>query len=199
MKTNFFVAFIFLLSTQLWAINPGENAVDFELKNQMDKTIKLSDYKGKYIILEWYNRGCPYVKKHYSGGNMQAMQKLYAANEQVVWLSIVSSTQGKQGYFASAKQSLEQMQVSASKADHVLRDLDGKVGQAYQAKTTPHMFIIDPNFKIRYVGAIDSIASADPADIKKADNYVTMAMSKLMLGENPKPSKTRPYGCSVKY
>ncbi len=190
---------VLLYSTAVFAINPGEDAIDFKLLDQNDKEVRLSQFKGKYIILEWYNKGCPYVRKHYDSKNMQSLQKLYSENKEVVWLSIISSAKGKQGYLETAQEVLENMQSEKSLADHVLRDLDGKIGRSYEARTTPHIFIIGPKFKVQYTGAIDSIASADKNDITSATNYITSSISKLMLAEKPDPQKTSSYGCSVKY
>ena len=186
---------LFSYSTITLALNPGEQAIDFKVS----KSKKLSDYKGQYIVLEWFNEGCPYVKKHYSSGNMQATQALYQENPQVKWITIVSSAEGKQGYIDSEEDIGATIKNHSMKIDHLVRDTSGKVGQSYGAKTTPQMFIIDPSFKVAYAGAIDSIASADTSDISKAKNYITSGMSKLMLGEKPNPQKSKPYGCSVKY
>jgi hypothetical protein len=181
------------------SLNPGSIAIDFSLKDHLGKTVKLSDYKGKFIVLEWYNRGCPYVRKHYNSGNMQAVQNLYKANPIVKWISIISSTSNKQGHINSQEELLEQFYLDGFKADHLVRDLDGSVGRLYRAKTTPELIIINDKFKVAYRGAIDSIASSDKADIRKAKNYVTSGMSKLLLQKNPNPQKTKPYGCSIKY
>lgn len=192
--------FVYLMFfNHVYAISPGRSAVDFKLNDQNGKMISLSQFKGKYIILEWYNYGCPYVKKHYESQNMQTLQSLYKDNDLVVWLTITSSAKGKQGYFSSAEESLAKMKDVGSKAKHLLRDERGIVGQTYGARTTPQIVIIDHNFIVRYNGAIDSIASADKSDIGKAINYITSSMSKIMLGKKPSPQKTTPYGCSVKY
>lgn len=191
--------FLLTLTMNALALNPGDTAPNFELTDQNGKKVSLQDFKGKFVVLEWYNEGCPYVRKHYDAQNMQTTQKIYHANEDVVWLSIVSSVSGKQGHIESPAMALETMKREKSYANHLLLDLDGKVGKAYDAKTTPHMYLLSPDMKVAYVGAIDSIASADKSDIKKARNYVTSSMSKIMLKETPDPQKTKPYGCSVKY
>jgi hypothetical protein len=188
-----------IYSTHLLAMSPGESAIDFELRDQNDSVVKLSQFKNKYIILEWYNYDCPFVKKHYESQNMQTLQKLYKDNDLVTWISIISSAKGKQGYLETAKDVRAKMNEVGSHADFVLRDIDGKVGRAYEARTTPHIFIIDHKFKVQYAGAIDSIPTADTADLTKAKNYITSSMSKIMLNEKPSPQKTKPYGCSVKY
>ena len=189
----------FLISSQLFALSPGDSAIDFELKDQNDSLVKLSELKNKYIILEWYNFDCPFVKKHYDSKNMQTIQKMYKNNDLVTWISIISSAKGKQGYLETAKEVSAKMKEVGSHADFVLRDLDGKVGRAYEARTTPHIFIIDHKFKLQYAGAIDSIPTANMADLPKARNYITSSISKIMLNEKPSPQKTKPYGCSVKY
>ena len=150
-----------LLSLNVMALNPGDTAPDFELKDHDGKSFKLSSLKGQYIVLEWYNYGCPYVKKHYESKNMQTTQKLYHDNDLVTWVSIISSAKGKQGYLESPQAMRDKMAQVDSFAKYMLKDETGKVGQMYGAKTTPHIYIIDPSMKIRYVGAIDSIPSAD--------------------------------------
>lgn len=156
-------------------------------------------YKDKVVVLEWYNEGCPFVRKHYDAKNMQNTQKTFKDNEYVTWVMIVSSAKGKQGHISGPAAASDIMKKEGSFADHLLLDIDGSVGKLYDAKTTPHMYVIDSKGIIRYTGAIDSISSANPADIMKAKNYVTSAVSKVLLQEKPNPSKTRPYGCSVKY
>lgn len=175
----------------------GKDAPDFSLKNQDGKITKLMDAKGKYVVLEWLNHGCPFVKKHYKSGNMQKVQK-QVTKDKVVWYSIISSAEGKQG-FSSEKKAKEDAKIHGSNADAILLDTTGEVGKSYGAKTTPHMFIIAPDGKIIYEGAIDSIASADPSDIDKATNFITQTLNSALKGERIKNQKTRPYGCSVKY
>jgi hypothetical protein len=193
------ILLLFIVSLSVYAVNPGDVAPDFSLYDHKDNKIKLSKYKGKYIVLEWFNSGCPFVKKHYESGNMQSTQALYLSNSEVVWLTIISSAKGKQGYINDSSEAKLVIDKWKMKNDHMLFDKSGDVGQLYGAKTTPHMFIIKPNFKVGYVGAIDSIASANPKDIKDSTNYVTSSISKMMLKERPSPQKTQPYGCSVKY
>jgi len=175
----------------------NELAPDFTLTSSTSETISLNQYKGKMVILEWTNHLCPYVQKHYDSGNMQKLQKQYT-DEGVVWLSIISSAEGKQGYVSAAEANslTENRQASPS---YVLFDTDGKVGKTYGAQTTPHMYVIDKDGVLRYQGAIDSIKSANQADIAKAENYLTSAMGALAKGEQIKRSVTAPYGCSVKY
>ena len=194
-----YILLFFLFISNAYALNPGETAINFKITDQTGSTVELNQFTGKYIVLEWYNKGCPYVRKHYDSKNMQSLQKLYKDNKDVVWISIISSAKGKQGYLASDKEALENMKKEGSFADHIIRDVDGKIGQAYGATSTPHIFIIGADFKVKYAGAIDSIASANKDDILKAKNYITASLSKLMLSEKPDPQKTTSYGCSVKY
>jgi len=151
----------------------------------------LKDFRGKYVVLEWINDGCPFVKKFYKAGKMQELQKTYA-DKGVVWLSIASSAPGKQGHYDADgwNKIIKDWNI---KATALLMDESGEIGRAYNAKTTPHIFIINPDGKLIYHGAIDSIRSADTADVEKAENYVQKVLDAALLKE------TRPYGCSVKY
>lgn len=175
----------------------GNPAPAFEVKDATGKTHKLEDFKGKWTVLEWHNLDCPYVKKHYGAGNMQKLQSEYT-NKGVVWLSVISSAQGKQGYLdpaAATKHFRDQKAAPTA----VLIDADGKMGKAYGAKTTPHMYVINPEGMLVYAGAIDDNDSADPAVIAKSKNYVRAALDEGMAGKAISTSSTRPYGCSVKY
>lgn len=186
-----------VLSANVSAAKIEDAAPAFTLQNSQGEAVSLSDYKGKYVILEWTNHQCPYVVKHYGSDNMQSLQKKYT-DEDVVWLSIISSAPGKQGYVSAD----EANQLSADRnaaPTHVLFDPEGEVGKMYAAKTTPHMYIIDPEGELRYAGAIDSIKSANPADIPKAVNYVNASMDALNSGKSPEKTLTPPYGCSIKY
>ncbi|WP_016957325.1 thioredoxin family protein [Catenovulum agarivorans] len=200
MKVKQFISLAALAFVSCFAhaeINIDASAPNFSLTNEQGQTVSLSDYQGKYVVLEWTNHKCPYVVKHYDSGNMQSLQKKYTAQD-VVWLSIVSSAPGKQGYVDAAE--AQELTKSRSAAPtHVLFDPSGEVGKLYGAKTTPHMYIIDKQGKLRYAGGIDSIKSANPADIKKADNYVEQGLSALMSGQTIANKLTPPYGCSVKY
>ena len=161
------------------------------------KTVTLDSLKGKTVVLEWTNHDCPFVKKHYESGNMQRLQK-DAAAQGVVWLQVISSAPGKQGYLegpAATKKNADRGATPAS----VLIDADGKIGQAYGAQTTPHMYIIDPKGTLVYKGGIDSISTADKADIAKAEDYVGNALKSLAAGQKIANASTKPYGCSVKY
>ncbi|EQC49298.1 redoxin [Bacteriovorax sp. BSW11_IV] len=158
----------------------------------------MNDFKGKHVVLEWYNDGCPFVRKHYDSKNMQMTQEL-ARSSDMIWLTISSSAPGKQGYIANFEAAKSQLSSEDSKAHHLLLDTKGDIGRAYNAKTTPEIFIIDPSGKIIYMGAIDSVASADKGDLKRASNYVKEAIASIKEGKNPAVAKSRPYGCSVKY
>ncbi len=186
-----------LVSFSVLALSPGETAPDFSLRSHDGKTYKLSDFKGKTIILEWLNHGCPFVRKHYDAKNMQATQKINI-DKNTIWLSIISSAKGRQGH-STPEQAKADKEKYGSMAHHILIDESGDVGKMYNAVTTPHMYIINPNFRLSYIGAIDSIPSSNPADIQKAKNYVNMAVEDVLAGRTPKIAKTKPYGCSVKY
>jgi peroxiredoxin len=178
-------------------VQVGKQAPDFTLTDTNGKTHHLSDYKGKYIVLEWYQPDCPFVRKHYNSGNMQALQKEYAAKG-VVWLSIDSSAAGQEGYYPSAE--LNQISTkSGAVRTALLLDADGKVGHLFGAKTTPDMYIINPQGVLVYQGAIDDKPSTDLADVKTAKNYVKSALNAVMGGQTVATASTRPYGCSVKY
>jgi peroxiredoxin len=180
-----------------YAVRVGNAAPDFTGTDSNGKTQKLSEYHGKYVVLEWTNNGCPYTQKHYESGNMQALQKEWTAKG-VVWLTVLSSAPGEQGYMtASQENAYVGKEHAASTA--VLLDPTGVIGHAYEAKTTPHMFVIDPSGKLIYAGAIDDHATTDPEDIKSSKNYVSDALSASMAGKPVATAYTRPYGCSVKY
>ncbi len=169
----------------------------FELADVNGKVHSLAQYAGKVVVLEWTNYDCPFVKKFYSVGAMQAMQAEYV-EKGVVWLSICSSAAGKQGHFTKAEW-LERIAKSGAKATAVLLDESGVTGQAYGAKNTPHMFVIDKSGTLAYQGAIDDKRSADSGDIEGARNYVKETLEAL-LGDKPvEVAETKPYGCSVKY
>jgi peroxiredoxin len=173
------------------------DAPNFSLVDSLGKTYSLSDLKGKFVVLEWLNHGCPFVRKHYSSGNMQKLQSTYTAKG-VVWLSIASSAPGKEG-FMTAEETNAAIKEKKSQATAVLIDSDGKVGKLYGARTTPHMFIINPESKLIYSGAIDDNSSSRSAAIEGAKNYVAQALDEAMAGKVVAESETEPYGCSVKY
>ncbi len=177
----------------------GKPAPDFKLKGIAGKSedIKLSDFKGNVVVLEWKNHGCPFVVKHYGSGNMQALQKKYV-EKNVIWLSIVSSAPGKQGH-QDAEGAKKEFTEHKSSASNVLLDPTGEVGKMYEAKTTPHMFIINKEGTLVYQGAIDDKADTDPKSIPGAKNYVTQALDEVLANKPVTISKTQSYGCSVKY
>jgi hypothetical protein len=180
------------------AAEVGQPAPDFTLTDIDGITHKLSEYKGRTVVLEWVNPECPIVQKHYDkSGNIPRLQKTYTGAG-VVWLSINSASSGKQGDFDPAKVKAWMAKVGAAPTDY-FRDSTGEVGHLYGAKTTPHIFIVNPEGTLVYAGGIDSIASADPADIARATNYVDAAMADLKAGRPVAHSNTKPYGCSVKY
>lgn len=175
----------------------GEPAPDFVLTDSNGKSVKLSMYKGKTVVLEWFNKGCPYVKKHYESKNMQQLQKTYTGKG-VVWLTIISSAQGKQGYETPDEANKTRAAWTIASTATLLDSL-GEVGRTYSAKTTPHMYIVDSKGVLVYNGAIDSISSSDIEDIPKSVNYVASALDLVAEGKPVATSSTKPYGCGVKY
>ncbi|MCX7818444.1 MAG: thioredoxin family protein [Kiritimatiellae bacterium] len=176
---------------------PGQKAPDFTVKDTSGKTHSLADFKGKYVVLEWTNPQCPFVKKWYSGGAMQALQRELTA-EGVVWISVNSAAPGKQGHMTAAEWDRRAAEEKSAATARVI-DESGELGRAYGAKTTPHMFVIGPDGNVIYAGAIDSKASADPSDIAGATNYVKQAIAEAKAGKAVSVPQTKPYGCSVKY
>jgi len=201
MKNKLLTAlFTFAVSTALFAADSpavGTNAPDFSLTDSKGKTQSVSQYKGKYVVLEWFNPECPFVKKHYGSGNMQKLQEEFTGKG-VVWLSVDSSAPGQQGHL-TAEQANARMSEWKTKQTALVLDPDGKAGQSYGAKNTPHMFVINPEGKIVYEGAIDSKATPDPADIANSTNYVKVALEESLAGKAVSNANTKPYGCSVKY
>jgi len=173
---KFLLANSFLISFALFAsVNVGEKTPDFSLTDSKGKSHKLSDYKGKYVVLEWVNYDCPFVVKQYQPGKMQQLQNHYKSKE-VIWLSINSSAPGKQGYFSPDAINQRMVKEKAMPTAYLI-DSNGQVGRLYGARATPHLFIIDPEQKLIYEGAIDNIRSADPADVAKATNYVELTIN----------------------
>lgn len=200
MIRNATVACILLLglaSTGHAAAIVGKPAPPIELSDSDGKTVRLDAFKGKFIVLEWVNVKCPFVGKHYGSGNMQRLQKKYT-QEGVVWLSICSSAPGKQGYVTGPEAREFMKQKGAAPTDFLL-DPRGTVGKSYGAKTTPHMFVIDPKGVVVYDGAIDDKPSTDQADIATAKNYLVAALDAAMSGKKVEIPASQPYGCSVKY
>jgi peroxiredoxin len=179
------------------ALPPGSPAPDFKGVDSNGVAHSLSDYRGKYVVLEWANRGCPYEQKHYLSGNMESLQKQWTSKG-VVWLSIVSSAPGQQGYVTPAEENdyLRTMKASPTAA---LLDPTGAIGHLYDARTTPHIFVIDPTGKLVYQGAIDDKPSPDQSTLQGADNYLNDALNAAMAGKPIAVAVTKPYGCSVKY
>jgi hypothetical protein len=175
----------------------GQPAPDFTAVDSKGDSVHLSDYRGMTVVLEWTNADCPYTRKHYTSGNMQGVQSL-AQQNRIVWLSVISSAPGRQGYVTGpAADQLTQSRKANPTA--VLLDPTGTVGRMYAAKTTPHMFVIDKNGALQYMGGMDSIATTSEADIARAEPYLKEAMLAVAQG-NPAPHPvTKPYGCSIKY
>lgn len=191
----FFLVITFSLSAQKAAIDKA--APDFTLTDSKGETHSLSDFKGKYVVLEWINYECPFVKKHYDSGNMQKLQETYTGKD-VVWLSICSSVDGKQGNF-TPEEINKRSEAHGAKFTAYLMDTDGKVGKMYGAKTTPHMYIVNPEGTLVYAGGIDDTPTADKADVDGAKNYVSAALDAAMSGKEITDKVTKPYGCGVKY
>ena len=179
------------------AVGVEQPAPDFTGIDSNGVKHTLSQYRGKTVVLEWTNHDCPYVRKHYESGNMQALQKA-ATGDGIIWLSIISSAPGKQGHVSGKDANALTTQRKASPTAVIL-DERGDIGRQYGAKTTPHMYIIDAKGSLVYMGGIDSIPSSNPADIERATNYVEVALRAMADGKPIADNVTRPYGCSVKY
>ncbi|QTN33604.1 redoxin domain-containing protein [Akkermansiaceae bacterium] len=175
----------------------GKEAPAFTATNVKNEKVSLSDYKGKVVVLEWLNFGCPFVVKHYSSKNMQKLQSDYTSKD-VVWITVNSSAEGKQGYMEASKLA-EKIDAEGSKATQVLVDADGAVGKAYGAKVTPHMMIVAKDGTLAYSGAIDSKPSTNAADIEGADPLFANALDAVLAGKEVANAKNEPYGCGVKY
>ncbi len=195
----FSCVFFTILGMNLMAIEApvGEPAPDFVCNDSNGVTHALSAYKGKIVVLEWLNHDCPFVKKHYGSGNMQKLQKIYTGRD-VIWLSVISSAPGKQG-FCTPDKANDLTKSTNAHPTAVLLDPLGSVGKKYGAKTTPHMFIINKEGILVYNGGIDNKPSTDPLDIDKATNYVAKALNELLAGKEVSIKTSSPYGCSVKY
>src|SRR6059058_5424249 len=189
-----------LVTTALYAFDPppvGTAAPDFSLTDAKGETYSPSEYKGKYVVLEWFNPECPFVKKHYGSGNMQKLQEEFTGKG-VVWLTIDSNAPGLEGNL-TAEQANAKIAEWKAHSTALLLDPDGKAGRTYAAKNTPHMFVINPEGKIVYEGAIDSKATPNPSDIASSTNYVKVALEESLAGKAVSNANTKPYGCSVKY
>lgn len=175
----------------------GQPAPDFTLKDAAARTVRLSDYRGKVVVLEWTNPGCPYVRKHYDSGNMASTQQ-DAASKGAVWLSINSTEKGHWDYLEPAKVVAWQQERKV-RPTATLMDEEGVAGRAWGARTTPHMYIVDAQGRLVYAGGIDSIASSSQADVARAVNYVKQGLAEIAAGKPVSAPTTRPYGCSIKY
>ncbi len=196
---TFSLVFLTLLSLVLpaAAARVGNAAPDFTAPDTNGNIHKLSDYKGKFVVLEWSNRGCPYTQKHYNSGNMQQLQREWTARG-VIWLTVISSGPGKQGYVTGPEENAYLKQVNAAPTA-VLLDPTGALGHLYDAKTTPDIFIISPQGTLIYSGAMDDKPTTDVADVSGAKNYVSAALNDATSGKTVAVPTSRPYGCSVKY
>jgi peroxiredoxin len=195
-----FVLSILLLAALPALASPatvGQPAPAFSATDSSGKTLSLADFKGRTVVLEWVNPGCPYVRKHYDSANMQHTQKA-AVDRGVVWLAVNSTAPGHHDYRPPADMAAW-MQAQKAAATATLMDSDGKVGRAYGARTTPHMYVIDASGTLAYAGGIDDKPSANPADVKSANNHVNAALDDVLAGRPVARASTRPYGCSVKY
>ena len=175
----------------------GQPAPDFTLPDAAGRPVRLQDLRGRHVVLEWVNPGCPFVQKHYRSGNMQALQK-EAVGKGVVWLAI-DSTEPEHGDYLSPAQLQRWMEQQLGAPSRLLKDEDGRVGQAYGARVTPHMYLIDPQGRLLYAGGIDSIPSPRIEDIARATNYVRQGLAEALAGQPLSTPTSRPYGCSIKY
>lgn len=196
MKT-LFASVLLSLASAAMAATVGQPAPAFSVTDTSGKTVNLSDFKGKTVVLEWTNPDCPFVQKHYSGANMQGTQK-DASGKGVVWLTVNSTAREHQD-FKSPADMAKWMQSQKAAATATLMDPDGKVGKAYAARTTPHMYVVDAAGTLVYAGGIDNKPSSNPADIAGATNYVKAALTEIAAGKPVSNANTRPYGCSIKY
>ncbi|MDP2227219.1 MAG: redoxin family protein [Moraxellaceae bacterium] len=200
MKTVMVTALASLLLTPVLthaAVKTGDKAPAFTLSDSTGKSRSLSEFSGKTVVLEWTNPGCPFVVKHYESGNIPGQQKAATSNG-VVWLSINSSAAGKQGDITASEATRIANNWKSSPTAYLF-DRDGKTGQAYGAKTTPQIFVIDGGGTVRYSGAIDSIPTAKKEDLARATQYVPAALAAVAAQQEISPATTQPYGCAVKY
>jgi peroxiredoxin len=192
------IGLLFAIHSPAWsAVAVGEPAPTFSGKAADGSTQSLEGHRGHFVVLEWINHGCPYVKKHYDARNMQRLQETYTSKG-VVWLSIISSAPGKQGH-SSATQAIDDAKQRGAQPSAIVLDENGTIGKLYGATTTPHMFVIDPNGVLVYMGAIDDQPSFDGDGIENATNYVRLALDQAMAGDAVATPSTKPYGCAVKY
>jgi peroxiredoxin len=196
-RSLFLIGLVALLAAPLLAVRVGQTAPNFTAAGSNGQTYNLSDFHGKYVVLEWHNNGCPYTQKHYNSGNMQRLQKEWTAKG-VVWFTVISSAPGAQGYVTAAQEN-EYMKRMNALPTAALLDPDGKLGHLYDAKATPQMILIGPNGTLLYDGAIDDQPTEDPASLKGAKNYLDAALNDAFAGKVIGTPTSRPYGCSVKY
>ena len=191
------VAVLAALALPAFAVRVGDPAPDFTATDSHGQVHKLSEYRGRYVVLEWTNNGCPFTRKHYTSGNMQDLQREWTAKG-VVWLTVLSSSPGAQGYMTAPEENAYIARVHADPTAALL-DPTGALGHEYDARTTPDMYVIDPGGRLIYAGAIDDHPTTDVSDIPHSKNYVTEALTEAMAGQPVAVTYTRPYGCSVKY
>ena len=192
-----FAAALLAIPLMMWAAKVGDSAPNFSATGSDGKTYRLADYRGKFVVLEWHNNGCPYTQKHYDSGNMQRLQKEWTERG-VVWFTVISSAPGKQGFVTADQENTYKQKMQAAPTAALL-DPSGEVGHLYEAKTTPQMVVINPQGTIVYAGAIDDHSTSDSSDIPKSKNYVDLALSEATGGKPVGIPTSRPYGCSVKY
>lgn len=199
MKKSFVAAALLssLVSGAVFAASVGQPAPDFTLTDVNGKAVKLSDFKGKHVVLEWHNPACPFVVKHYDSNNMQSLQGKYDAKD-TVWLSINSTAKGHQDFMPDDKLKGYLTEKKAT-PDAYSVDADGKVGKMYGAKTTPHMYVINPAGMLVYAGAIDDKKGTSQDEVKTAKNFVVTALEESKAGKPVSTASTQPYGCSIKY
>ncbi len=193
---NYLIILISFISYSVFSFETGERIPEFEVVATEGK-IKLSQFKGKIVVLEWLNHGCPFVRKHYDSGNMQKLQKKYT-DQKVIWLSVISSASGKQGHVDQVG-AIKDKKENKSFATDVILDSEGKIGRLFEAKTTPHIYIINKEGLLSYQGAIDDQADTEIESVTNAKNYVSMALEEMLKGKKVTTHTTKAYGCSVKY
>jgi hypothetical protein len=199
MKRNLWcgLAFVLLFGHSAHAQRVGKMAPDFKASDSNGQIHELSNYRGKFVVLEWHNNECPYTQKHYESGNMQRLQRDWTGRG-VIWFTVISSAPSQPG-FVTAKQENDYLRKMNASPTAALLDPGGGVGQLYAAKTTPHMFVVNPSGVLIYEGAIDSKATTEQSDIATATNYVSQALEEALAGNPVTKPTSRPYGCSVKY
>jgi peroxiredoxin len=191
------LALAFAAAATAHAATVGTSAPEFTAADLQGKPVKLSDHRGKYVVLEWTNPECPYVRRHYNSGNMPALQKEFGAKD-VVWLTVNSTSQSSDE-FKTPQQMAKWLSEQGAAPKATLIDKDSKVGRLYSARTTPHMYVVDPQGRLIYAGAIDDKSWASTEETKKARNYVRAALGEAMAGKPVSVAATSPYGCTVKY